>query len=856
MSIPTDVILESSFNVLEPQDVAPAGSPFEAYVESGSQQIGPGDQTIDVVFDTAKATAAYMFDQLIIRNTVDGTPFVGGYTVTDKTVDGFQLTLSFTPDTGNYYLDWKVRIPTALTNGVQISATVAGTTAGTVKHFSAVANDGLTQVVTNPTELPTLTLGIADGGIALSKLAQTPVTGEVLTPSNTKTVTNKSLDGNNNTFSNIPFTALSNQNGVFLGDLGADPGNNQMVIWDSGLGAFRFMGTPTQRGIVKDVYISARTDGKAGTGTAEDPFNGSSTSLFDALMLSFQGTTNINFYFSPGVFTTKGRLVWHCNSGWSWYLTPATTIKMDVLSAGEATSLGNVACIFNNTSVASSVFVDDILIDGGIWDLNMDNQTQPLTAGIIGVYCDGFTFRNAKVIGFASTNGTESFTVFAGGNGSASKVYRKGQLVENCEFTANASVTNTGVLTICNIGASLNVANATSISNGWCVGVTLRHCFFHDIIATGGMEIACVNGGNWASDVRYHHNRFENITGNNGCYAYYRDTGSVINMQIDSDQISNVPSPIDFNSDSTSLLENVSISNEVMTGVTFNPIRIIHDTSKHGTNLTIADNYIKGSINAGIQITYNDSARLKNNVVAVTSNWVTSTGTTFISPFNNRKGDGSPITIDTLDTALVGLVPGALQSVRRNAGNTAFEVFTPADTTGYPTLAANNVFTGTAEWDGGDGSKLVIDPDGGGQGINYLNLDGNTLLQVDPNGAGLTLNDNVLVDAAINVGNASGFHSAVKSTNLTGNLTHQLPDTAGTLMVGANNLSEITAAATARSNIGMAAQTTTGQTSGFTAGVGTAVLSDSTFTGGSGTKAFTIGDIVKHLKAVGILAAS
>lgn len=49
---------------------------------------------------------------------------------------------------------------------------------------------------------------------------------------------------------------------------------------------------------------------------------------------------------------------------------------------------------------------------------------------------------------------------------------------------------------------------------------------------------------------------------------------------------------------------------------------------------------------------------------------------------------------------------------------------------------------------------------------------------------------------------------------------------------------------------------TTGTATGFTAGSGTAVKEDSTFTGGTGSKAYTIGDIVKALKDTGLMAAS
>ena len=69
----------------------------------------------------------------------------------------------------------------------------------------------------------------------------------------------------------------------------------------------------------------------------------------------------------------------------------------------------------------------------------------------------------------------------------------------------------------------------------------------------------------------------------------------------------------------------------------------------------------------------------------------------------------------------------------------------------------------------------------------------------------------------------------------------------------------VTGATTFSGNVGFYGQPaqaqpdTTGTTTGFTAGAGTAVLDDSTFTGDTGTIAYTIGDAVKHLKALGLL---
>jgi hypothetical protein len=464
-------------------------------------------------------------------------------------------------------------------------------------------------------------------------------------------LTNHTIDGRFNSLTHIPTSAIEGWESSTLAL--SPPDSTQGLVWDtalnSGLGAFRFVGSPTVRGLNKDVYIAVRTDSKDGTGTSEDPYDGSTQVKFDAIMADSSKTpANANIYLCAGTFLTKGNVNYTPRSGWKLHLTAQTTIKMDVLSSADVTA-ANGPNMFGR--VTGGTLVEDISVDGGTWDCNMQNQTHATSVAAIAMIADGFTVRNAKFINWGNTASPELFVVGAFSNGTSyARIHKKGVLIENCEWTQPAAVTNNGTITLLNAAGGQNVITTGSLSYGWFGGVTVRNNYFHDIADANASNIDCVNLGGWVEGYHCHNNRFMNITGSNARLGYYWDTGSGTDIKLENDEFVNVVTPIKFLNQSSYTRDKVRIHHETMTQVGYIGIDLPEGIT--ASDYTISNCYISGSgTTAGINGDNVQGIRFRDNTINVSTGHINNFASAVVSEkFNNRKGDGTFVSGDEVSS--------------------------------------------------------------------------------------------------------------------------------------------------------------------------------------------------------------
>lgn len=109
-TIDCSVTIADRFQILDPIPVVPPGGTLGQYVESGVAHLSIGTQVLNVTFVTPKISANYIFDEAIIKNTVDDPAPEFDFTITNQTTTGFQVIISGFPTTANSFFQWAVRI--------------------------------------------------------------------------------------------------------------------------------------------------------------------------------------------------------------------------------------------------------------------------------------------------------------------------------------------------------------------------------------------------------------------------------------------------------------------------------------------------------------------------------------------------------------------------------------------------------------------------------------------------------------------------------------------------------------------------------------------------------------------------
>ena len=114
--IDTTVTIEETFQVLDSIQAAPPGSTIGQYTESnpsGGTPLPTNTNVLSVTFVTTKTDSDYVFDELVVKNTVDSNPIsFSTPEVIAVSTTGFSVQFSAVADTTNYRLHWTVRIPT------------------------------------------------------------------------------------------------------------------------------------------------------------------------------------------------------------------------------------------------------------------------------------------------------------------------------------------------------------------------------------------------------------------------------------------------------------------------------------------------------------------------------------------------------------------------------------------------------------------------------------------------------------------------------------------------------------------------------------------------------------------------
>ncbi len=337
-----------------------------------------------------------------------------------------------------------------------------------------------------------------------------------------------------------------------------------------------------------EVYIAVRTDGTAGTGTENDPFDGSTQAKLDALLPSIAPNTSIHF--GAGTFLTNGST--QMKEGWSinGLGKTLTTIKLanNVLVSGVAD-----AFVIQHRDFVS--FLNYFEIRDLTLDCNFANQPSAVanstgqTLNALNIAARNCRVTNVRAVGAWSGIG-ESFPFSILHNGSDSGINGDRIEVQGCD-----AVNFTGYMTCISV-----VDQAGGYASGF-----IRNC-----VITGNSKGVGFGSGQWRN--------FE-VSGNytDGLsYPVVIDTFSYYNVSIFGNKFTHTRGIV-FNGAGT--YENIKVYDNLITSGSLYDSLLVTDganvTAEIYHNTILQNNPSVGPLRIGI----NTKGILRDNIIQSTT---------------------------------------------------------------------------------------------------------------------------------------------------------------------------------------------------------------------------------------------
>ena len=338
-----------------------------------------------------------------------------------------------------------------------------------------------------------------------------------------------------------------------------------------------------------DVWIAVRTDGKAGSGSRSDSFDGATAAKFDALMNGFGANTNIHL--APSTFKTNGAAAYRIKAGCKIYGAGMGRTTVQLVDFNDHNHKHEV---FAASGDCDDIEIHDLTVDGNYSILSkMAGWTVGDAVCGIAIFGNNTLIENVESIHMYgdNTKGLEEFSILVGGSSA-------GDMKSNCKI----------------IKCITREYAITPKAGGYTFGPGMAYC-------NGGEILNCTDDGAYhgiGGGIGKNTLIQGNTTTTNTYVGWYSDTATLEDVTIANNRFAAGLIPLQWNNSNTGTNIKI-INNTFVTANNSNPGNTAAIYLDQGglTNVLIAGNHVEYTGKGNYQFIanggHNTSLTIKDN---------------------------------------------------------------------------------------------------------------------------------------------------------------------------------------------------------------------------------------------------